>query len=155
MNFQGATQTSDKKKKTVFPVYYQTLIFDNIVIPDYNNFAFANQVCLRLYDSDLDGDDYLGTTFFNLKDAVITPDPDDPLPDPVWRSFFFEVPGDSQGDVLMQVQLIPTFGKPVSKVAKVINVSIHYYCSDANVVVVFLAYSLLSHHPALRSSSSL
>lgn len=179
VNFMGHSQTSAKKKKTIFPVYYQTLLFDNMVIPDYENFAFASQVCLRLYDSDLDGDDYLGepalplpvlggsasvwpaflseesemdilysskqcaisllvlvfglvlvlippfnslspllagTTFFNMKDAVVTPDPDDPLPDPMWREFFFEVPGDSQGAVLMHVQLIPTNGTQVPKV---------------------------------------
>lgn len=35
------------------------------------------------------------------------------LPLPKWVKFFREVPGDSQGEILMQVELIPTYGKRI------------------------------------------
>jgi len=70
----------------------------------------------RLYDYDLDGDDYLGTTTYNIHDAIVTPDYEAPLPVPsVWSDFFFEKPGDSEGQLLTLVQLIPTLGKVIPK----------------------------------------
>lgn len=31
----------------------------------------------------------------------------DPLPDPSWKEFFIEVPGDGQGSLLVSTQLVP------------------------------------------------
>lgn len=103
-------------KKTRYPGYYETLCFDDIMIPEYNNFEFATQLTFRLYDYDLDGDDYLGTCSLNLSDALVSQSADDVLPTPSkWMEFFFEEPGDGQGTLLVQVQLIPTYGKSIPK----------------------------------------
>lgn len=118
VRFMGIKEKSKKKKKTLFPVYYETFIFDNCLISDKNcfDFEFAPQICFRLYDVDLQGDSYLGTTTFNLNEAFLTnmhdlPTESNPtlsyeLKEPVWKNFFFEKPGDSQGQILVSVELI-------------------------------------------------
>lgn len=124
MSFMGKEEKSSLKRKTLFPVYYETKIFDGVQIPDCgtNNFQYASQVCFRLYDKDdLDSDDYLGTCTFNLQEAAVTANPDDPLPRPKWKKLFFEVPGDSQGEVLVMVQLIKTNNAKVSTVVQPIR----------------------------------
>ncbi|RYY81492.1 hypothetical protein EON63_15250 [archaeon] len=61
VNFLGMTHKTQCKKKTLYPVYYETMVYDNVVIADYKEFMYASQVCVRLYDQDtLDSDDYLG-----------------------------------------------------------------------------------------------
>lgn len=103
-------------KKNRYPGYYETLCFDDIMLPEYNNFEYATQVTFRLYDYDFDGDDYLGTCSFNMQDAVISANPDEPLPIPSkWINFFYEEPGDTQGSLLVMVQLIPTLGRSIPK----------------------------------------
>jgi len=47
-------------KKNRYPGYYETLCFDDVMIPEGNNFEYATQLTFRLYDYDIDGDDYLG-----------------------------------------------------------------------------------------------
>ncbi|RYH28939.1 hypothetical protein EON65_10350 [archaeon] len=135
VSFMGQVQKTHHKKKTVYPCYYQTLTYQNIALPDAEDFAYAPMLCLRLYDrDDYDEDDYLGTCFFHLKDAFITEEvasdankeqsPSEPTiesvlqKDPTWLKFFYEVPGDSQGEVLVAVQLIPTLGKTIPKPPK-------------------------------------
>jgi hypothetical protein len=108
VGFAGEEKKSSHRYKTLFPTYYETKIFDEISIPFYENFALAPQVSIRLYDKDnLDSDDYLGFCNFHLRDAQFSEDPNEPLVDPIWKKFFYEVPGDSSGEVLMSVQLIP------------------------------------------------
>ncbi len=122
VNFSGEKQKETKhKKKTLFPVYYETLVFNNVSIPSADNFQYASQICMRLYDQDdFDAHDYLGTCQINLKNAILTDhitaqSENYNLPLPKWYSFFFEVPGDSQGEVLASVQLIPTGGHNLDK----------------------------------------
>jgi hypothetical protein len=37
-------QKSKTVKKNRYPGYYQTLIFDDVMIPEHNNFEYATQV---------------------------------------------------------------------------------------------------------------
>jgi hypothetical protein len=112
----GKSDKTKTIKKNRYPGFYETLTFDDVMIPEYNNFEYATQLTFRLFDYDLDGDDYLGTCCFNLQDAILSKNADDPLPIPTkWVDFFFEVPGDSQGQLLVNVQLIPTLGKSIPK----------------------------------------
>lgn len=41
---------TEVKKRTLYPAYYQTLVFDNITIPEIDNFRYAPILSFRLYD---------------------------------------------------------------------------------------------------------
>ena len=102
----GETRESEKRQKTRFPLYYQTLIFD-CELPERD---YLPQVNLQLYDSDVMGSDYMGQCFFNLQDAFILTNAEDStiqLPDPKYYELFKELPGDGQGEILISFQLIP------------------------------------------------
>jgi hypothetical protein len=135
VNFMGQHKHTEIRKKTLFPEYYETITFDGVNITDANDFEFASQVSIRLFDKDLfpkpgqvrnclltvmavlmiychaqllQSDDYLGGAQIPLQDAIRTMDPSQPLPrDPKWYSLFKEKPGDSQGAVLIAVELVP------------------------------------------------
>lgn len=105
INFLGETKKSTEKYKTRYPLYYETVVFD-CQLPERE---FAPQVNVQLWDKDfaLEGDDYMGMCFFNLKGAYILDSLDDPLIDPEYISLFIEKPGDGQGSLLLGFQLIP------------------------------------------------
>jgi hypothetical protein len=125
VEFMGKKLESKQCKKTLFPVYYQTLVFDRVDIPAGEDYLYASQICLRLMDhDDFDSDDYLGTAQLPLSVghsssstscAFMTPIADandfSKYPLPKWQQFFYELPGDSQGEILVSVQLIPLFGQ--------------------------------------------
>ena len=50
--------------------------------------------------------DSLGQCSFSLSDAIKCTDPDDEMSDPIWIPLFKELPNDSSGAVLIQVQVI-------------------------------------------------
>lgn len=102
INLLGQVKTSQHKKKTRYPLYYETLCFD-VELPERE---FLPQVNLQLFDQDLIKDEYMAQMFFNLGDAYMLPSLDDPLPDPAYHSLFVEEPGDGQGKVLVAFQLI-------------------------------------------------
>eukprot|EP00602_Paraphysomonas_sp_CaronLab_P003319 CAMPEP_0185019240 /NCGR_PEP_ID=MMETSP1103-20130426/1865_1 /TAXON_ID=36769 /ORGANISM="Paraphysomonas bandaiensis, Strain Caron Lab Isolate" /LENGTH=1852 /DNA_ID=CAMNT_0027549443 /DNA_START=18 /DNA_END=5573 /DNA_ORIENTATION=+ len=116
VNLLGQIQESDKKKKTRYPLYYQTLCFDC----DLPEREFLPQVNIRLFDTDLLKNEYMGQCFFNLQDAFVLDNLEDELPDPKYHSLFVEEPGDGQGELLINFQLIPktrpdmVFPKPES-----------------------------------------
>eukprot|EP00604_Paraphysomonas_vestita_P002816 CAMPEP_0174818892 /NCGR_PEP_ID=MMETSP1107-20130205/1828_1 /TAXON_ID=36770 /ORGANISM="Paraphysomonas vestita, Strain GFlagA" /LENGTH=1810 /DNA_ID=CAMNT_0016031457 /DNA_START=453 /DNA_END=5885 /DNA_ORIENTATION=- len=103
VNLLGITHKSAEKKKTRFPLYYQTLIFD-CELPERE---FLPQANVQLYDIDLIKNEFMGQFFYDLKDAFVLNNPDDPLPDPAYYDFFTELPGDGQGSLLISFQLIP------------------------------------------------
>lgn len=131
VNFMGQTQRTATKYKTRFPCYYQTLVFNDVTLPMANNYAYAPMVNFRLYDSDdiASGalnplnlpppgnlptgplfSEYQGTFGYNLQYGVRTEgirDESNPLPDPKWFDFLKEVPGDTEGSLLVLVELIP------------------------------------------------
>jgi hypothetical protein len=115
INLLGTTIKSYEKKKTRYPLWYQTISFD-CELPDRE---FRPQANIQLYDIDLIKNEYMGQLFYDLKDAYET-HPDEPLPDPTYHSFFIEQPGDGQGELLVSFQLIPKlrpdqiFGPPPS-----------------------------------------
>lgn len=135
VNFMGQAKSTSTIYKTLYPAYYETIIFDEVMIPEYENFQYASQVTFRLYDKDqFDSDDYLGCCMVGMEDAVITPTIDAELPNPKWVKFFREVPGDGQGELLTLVQLIPTMGKTLPKEAKKIDIP----CVDANIELILI-----------------
>ena len=122
-NFMGHRKWTKVVHKTLFPAWYETLIFDNVSIPEANNFEYASQVNIRVYDNDLPllpgqkrptaSDEYMGMCQYPLHQALVC-DLDVPtsdFPDPFWKPLFFEKPGDSTGDILVLVQLIKTNGR--------------------------------------------
>jgi hypothetical protein len=111
VNFMGQSKKTAVKKKTLFPSYYETIIFNDVTIPDGHDFSYSPQVNFRLFDEDtFNSDEYLGTFGLDLRSAVVTTDPDADLPDPKWYEFFKEVPDDGEGELLVQIQLIPSLG---------------------------------------------
>ena len=105
--FMGIKYKSKVVKKSLYPEYYETHIFDNIMIPDVDNYIFCPQITFRVYDEDILGsDDYMGQCSYSLSDAVKTVNPHDEMPDPVWYDLFKAVPNDSQGQLLLNVQVI-------------------------------------------------
>jgi hypothetical protein len=105
INFMGKFKESKHVEKNRYPLYYKTYGFD-VQLPDIE---FAPQVNFQLYDADMGGlqKQYMGNFSFNLQEGFMLKDLNDPLPDPVWKNFFFEAPGDGQGKLLVSVQLIP------------------------------------------------
>ncbi|CAN0415843.1 unnamed protein product, partial [Ascophyllum nodosum] len=72
-------------------------------------------VTVQLFDWDLKWtDDYCGNLFIGLEDIEIiqadgrTTSSLPPPPKPMWEPFYMEQPGDSQGELLVSVQLINT-----------------------------------------------
>ena len=124
VNFMGQRACTKIVSKSLYPTWYETVIIDNVSLPEANNFEYASQVNLRLYDNDVPVvypnkhpstlcDEYMGMTQYSLNQAVVC-DLDVPtsdFPDPFWKSLFIEQPGDSQGDILVLVQLIKTNGR--------------------------------------------
>jgi hypothetical protein len=114
-------------KKTLYPAYYETLVFDNVDIPEFDNFQYAPQLTFRIYDEDDIGikknREYLGCFSCHLSHAVITEDIgySEDFPDPKWYDLFTEVPGDGQGKMLVQMQLIPIRGRKLSTEAQSIK----------------------------------
>ena len=104
INFLGEKKTSQKIKKTRFPLYYETFCFD-CELPEKE---FMPQVNIKCYDWDLIGsNDYCGQVFFDLQKAFTLENLDDELPDPEYQNMFIEVPGDCEGAILCSFQLIP------------------------------------------------
>ncbi|CAE7652847.1 Dysf, partial [Symbiodinium microadriaticum] len=97
INLLGQVKESTHKKKTRFPLYYETICFD-CELPERE---FLPQVNLQLYDSDMLKAEYMSMMFYNLQDAFVLNSLDDPLPDPEYRPLFVE------GDILVSFQLIP------------------------------------------------
>jgi len=123
VNFMGHRKTTKVVYKTLYPTWYETIIIDNVSLPEANNFEYASQVNFRIYDNDLPllpgqkrptlSDEYVGMTQYPLNQALVC-DLDVPtsdFPDPFWKSMFLEAPGDSMGDILVLVQLIKTNGR--------------------------------------------
>ena len=123
VNFMGHRKVTKIVYKTLFPTWYETIIIDNVSLPEANNFEYASQVNLRVFDNDLPllpgqkrptlTDEYIGMTQYPLNQALVC-DLDVPtadFPDPFWKSMFLERHGDSQGDILVLVQLIKTNGR--------------------------------------------
>ena len=103
VNLLGEVKESTQKKKTRYPLYYETICFD-CELPERE---FLPQVNIQLYDSDLLNSEYMSMMFYNLQDAFVLNSLDDPLPDPEYRPLFVEEVGDGQGHILVSFQLIP------------------------------------------------
>jgi Ca2+-dependent lipid-binding protein len=96
----GREQKTKVIKKTLFPQWYQTLVFDDITIQDADDFAFATQVVLRVFDHDTPPvpDEYIATALIPFSDALKTDDPYiETFPDPNFYPLMKELPNDTQG----------------------------------------------------------
>jgi hypothetical protein len=125
------------KYKTLFPEYYETFVFDDMLIPEADNFLYAPLVTFRVFDKDnFDLDDIIGSCAFFLDKAVRTEDPDEPLPDPIWTPLFIQAPGDGDGEILVNVQLIPTMNNPHSDKIKNPPLSITPETKDAFIDII-------------------
>ena len=111
-----------RRQKTCNPQWYQTIEFAS-TIP--KRLEFAPQVSMQLFDEDKgigEKDDYCGSFFLALGDAVSSAT--DPkyagvvleqqgasgewsaeVPRPVWKQLSLQKPGDSEGEVLVSVQI--------------------------------------------------
>lgn len=48
--FMDTHQKSKVIQNSLYPAYYQTLVFDDVTIPEIDNFKYAPLVSFRLYD---------------------------------------------------------------------------------------------------------
>jgi len=88
-SFMGQKYPTQVRYKTLFPTYYETLVFDNVSLPPGNNFEFASQIICRIFDEDCPplpavsrpaiADEFLGTFSIPMKDAHVTLDLDSTL----------------------------------------------------------------------------
>jgi hypothetical protein len=90
------------------PVFYKTMVF-SAMLP--KRLDLAQQVNVQVYDRDdgiLDSDDFAGNTFLNLSDPAhtIQPGHQGPRPKPIWRDMFLQTPGDCEGELLVQAEVI-------------------------------------------------
>ena len=46
----GIKQKSSVVKKSLYPEYFETFIFDNVLIPDAENFTYCPQIVFRVFD---------------------------------------------------------------------------------------------------------
>ena len=77
-------------------------IYTCIHIFTYKHTYTSVQVTILLYDADFGGlSEYLGCAQFNLRDSYCPGD--EPKKDPIWLPFFFEEPGDGEGEVCIYV----------------------------------------------------
>lgn len=119
VSFLGKKLKTKTIKKTLYPAYYQTLVFNDVSICDFDGFQFASQITFRLFDQDPAGTEYLGTFPLPLSDSeavFVSADHNIAginLPEPKWFDFFKEIPGDGQGRLLVLAQLIPTEGRSI------------------------------------------
>ena len=102
IKFGGQTQTSSKKKKTLYPTYYETFDFEVTMTQSQE---YMPMVTFELFDSDFGGqEEYLGVAQFNMVNAILSVDPNAVVDrDPTWINFFYQDPGDSQGAALVSV----------------------------------------------------
>ena len=156
VSFQGATRRTCIRKKTLFPSYYETIVYNEVTISDALKFAYAPQIAFKLWDHDLDAPDYLGQFTYNLKHAVISKydathasidikDTNGKVRDPEWYSFFKEEPKDGEGELLVLVQLLPFDDAniknslpPLEPANKAGNIPIKIETRSANVEIVVL-----------------
>jgi hypothetical protein len=103
----GEVKESEKKSKTRFPLYYQTLTFD-CELPEHEE--YLPQVNLQLYDTDMVvRSEYMGQCFVPLTDSfhhLKETDSSSQFPDPKFYELFKEIPGDGQGEILVSFQLL-------------------------------------------------
>lgn len=127
VSLMGQFKNTSTKRCTLFPSYYETLVFDDIAISDADNFDYASQVSFRLFDhDDFSRDSFLGYCSIPLKDALLTEDPDETLPDPKWFEF-----GNNEGYLLAQLQIIPTIGNKLAPPKSIIP-----DCKDAYIEII-------------------
>lgn len=116
----GKEAHTTTKYKTLYPQFHEVLVFDDVQLASYDNFHFAPGVNFHCYDKDLfDQDDFMGTCTLHMDSAVVTEDPAQEITqDPVWRPLFRDKPGDTTGELLVMIQLVPLIdsrGQPVPK----------------------------------------
>jgi hypothetical protein len=102
----GETKESERRVKTRFPLFYQTLTFD-CELPEQEE--YLPQVNLQLYDTDLlIKNEFMGQCFVPLADGfrLSASEPSTAFPDPKYYELFKETRGDGQGEVLVSFQLI-------------------------------------------------
>ena len=109
LNLMGEVQQSSVKRKTRFPLFYETLSFD-CLLPDKEFLPLLDCV---VYDKDILFDEYVGQFCFSLKKGFQLKSNQEAFPDPEYYQLFVEKPGDGQGEVLLSVQLIDKTLEPV------------------------------------------
>lgn len=74
--FRKHKQKSEVKRRTLFPEFYQTFVFNNELLPpSTEDMQYAPQVAFRVYDwDDLPPLVYLSQGSYDLKNAIVTPE---------------------------------------------------------------------------------
>lgn len=82
IDFLGEKEKSEIAKKTLYPEYYKTFVFNDMKIPEAEDFLYCPPVNFHVYDHDWDNPfscDYMGMCSFYLSNGFKTDDPDAPL----------------------------------------------------------------------------
>ncbi|CAK4072437.1 unnamed protein product [Aphanomyces euteiches] len=110
VRFFGEKRKIKEKKKTVNPLWYETVTYD-VELPPENMLHFSPQVILRVMDWDVgignSADDYIGSSFLPITSANLRK-PNDPRPDPEpqWYSLVQQEEGDTDGHILASVVVV-------------------------------------------------
>jgi hypothetical protein len=97
----GQEKQTETRYKTLYPTYYQVFDFDDCQLSNLRE--YMPPVSFVLWDYDIDGSDYLGTAHFNMNNAYMHGL--DTEKEPSWIPFFKEEMGDSEGEILVKVEI--------------------------------------------------
>ncbi|RHY24406.1 hypothetical protein DYB25_000601 [Aphanomyces astaci] len=110
VRFNGEQQKLAVKKKTVNPLWYETVTFD-VDLPPEDLLHYSPQVILRVMDWDAgigsSAHDYIGSSFLPiLASDVRTINDARPDPEPKWHPLVQQEEGDTDGQILASIVVI-------------------------------------------------
>ena len=118
-SFNGKEAKTAVINDTLFPAWYETIVFKQVDIAEAENFLYNDLITCRLFDSNTSGfNKYLGRVSLNLQNAIVMKNHTDPAPTPTekdWHELYDEKPGDGEGRLLLQVLLIKNPTKTLLK----------------------------------------
>ena len=109
-SFNGKEIKTAVISDTLFPAWYETLVFKQVDVAEAENFLYNDLITCRILDKNKSGfNKYMGRVSLSLQKATIVSDPYAPAPIPTekdWYEVYDEKPGDGEGRVLVTVLLI-------------------------------------------------
>ncbi|RHY35089.1 hypothetical protein DYB32_000418 [Aphanomyces invadans] len=110
VRFNGEKHKLSVKKKTVNPLWYETVTFD-VDLPPEDMLHYSPQVILRVMDWDAgigsSSDDYIGSSFVPITSSDVRAiDDTRPDPEPKWYPLVQQEAGDTDGHILASVVVV-------------------------------------------------
>lgn len=109
-SFNGKEMKTAVINDTLFPAWYETIVFKQVDVAEAENFLYNDLITCRLFDKNQSGfNKYMGRVSLNLQKATIVTDPYAAAPIPTekdWHDVYEEKEGDGEGRLLVTVLLI-------------------------------------------------